>query len=314
MADYPLPPWLSPAAAQGWGSLEAQAVHTRVQAGLERDRMAQQSTMASIEAQQRQEQLGQEVQLKQQQLAQSAQQAAAQLAATAKAHEETLQQQALIQGQRIAIDQAYKTSQLSLAQQRNDISQKTFDAKTKDAADRFAATQTFQKSMLPPEEGGEGLSAEKAALKYMAPYMTGTEVGRLSAQPGPFTMGAPVAIPGLPNKTAVQTSRDHFQIMDAPNTATNAPGAIPVPGDSGTIGYWVTPPGGGKAQWQPVQKTSDTDLAGLVAAKKAEAGKTNAPVAAPKAEGGYKLGVVYKGGLRYLGGDPHNESSWEKVK
>ena len=31
-----------------------------------------------------------------------------------------------------------------------------------------------------------------------------------------------------------------------------------------------------------------------------------------EAKGGYKIGTVYKG-LRYLGGDPHNESNWEPI-
>lgn len=35
---------------------------------------------------------------------------------------------------------------------------------------------------------------------------------------------------------------------------------------------------------------------------------------APKAMGGYKIGTVYKGGLKYLGGDPNDQSNWETVK
>ncbi len=36
--------------------------------------------------------------------------------------------------------------------------------------------------------------------------------------------------------------------------------------------------------------------------------------AAPQAVGGYIIGRLYKGGLRYLGGDPKLEESWEKLK
>ena len=44
-------------------------------------------------------------------------------------------------------------------------------------------------------------------------------------------------------------------------------------------------------------------------------GKTDktAP-AAPQEMGGYKINTVYKGGLKYLGGDPNDESSWQKAQ
>ncbi len=44
----------------------------------------------------------------------------------------------------------------------------------------------------------------------------------------------------------------------------------------------------------------------------ASGGDINAPY--PKASGGYKIGAKYKGGLKYLGGDPNDEASWEKVQ
>jgi DNA polymerase III alpha subunit (gram-positive type) len=34
----------------------------------------------------------------------------------------------------------------------------------------------------------------------------------------------------------------------------------------------------------------------------------------PKAVGGYKIGTIYKGGLKYLGGDPNSQDSWEQSK
>ena len=33
-----------------------------------------------------------------------------------------------------------------------------------------------------------------------------------------------------------------------------------------------------------------------------------------EASSGYKIGATYKGGLKYLGGDPNDESSWEKTE
>lgn len=36
--------------------------------------------------------------------------------------------------------------------------------------------------------------------------------------------------------------------------------------------------------------------------------------AGKKAEGGYKIGARYKGGLKYLGGDPNDQSNWERAE
>jgi hypothetical protein len=48
---------------------------------------------------------------------------------------------------------------------------------------------------------------------------------------------------------------------------------------------------------------------------KAEKQITADKPAAPKAAmGGYKINTVYKGGLKYLGGDPKDQNNWEKVQ
>lgn len=293
MANYPIPQWITPNAALGYGELAGAASRAALNAQLSRERMAQESVQTAIEAQARSQQLAQQTAL----------------------HQQELNRQHTLDQQRIAIDQAYKQQVIDLRGQDEALAQQEFIQKTKQAADRFTATQNFQKALLPTEQGGEGLSPDKAALKYISPYMTGDALGRLASSPGKFTLGAPVNIPGIDNKKALQTSPNHFQLIDTPVTSTNAPEAVPVEGDDGTIGYWVTPPGGGKAHWTGRQKTS-----GLEAAMKAyqaqKGGSKDEDKAAPerKAEGGYKVGTVYKGGLRYLGGNPQDESSWEKVK
>jgi hypothetical protein len=38
------------------------------------------------------------------------------------------------------------------------------------------------------------------------------------------------------------------------------------------------------------------------------------PAAAKTAMGGYKVNTIYKGGLKYLGGDPKDQNNWEKVQ
>src|ERR1700744_261925 len=173
MADYPLPPWLTPQAAQGWGELAGQAARARLNAGLERERMQQQSAQFAIEAVRRFQQA----------------------AAEAKARKEGLEYDHTMEQQKIAIDQQYKQQQLSIAQQDEQLAQQQFAQKTADAAKKFTANQSFQKAILPKEQGGEGLNATEAALKYMAPYMTGTEIGRLSAIPKDFKPGATAEIP-----------------------------------------------------------------------------------------------------------------------
>lgn len=288
--EYPLPPWLSPSAAQGYGALYGEAQRAALSAQLARERMAQESAQAGMEAQARKEALAQQMQFRQQ----------------------ALQQEQMRQDQRIAIDQAYKEAEVGLRENALDTANRRLQMQADTAAKRFAATQNFQKAILPAEQGGEGLNPQQAALKYMAPYMTGDQVGRLSTAPGDFKIGAPLNIPGVPGKSAIETSRGHYRIIDVPSTVTNMPDAVPVKGDDGTIGYWVTPPGGGKPHWQVAPKT--TGLAEMVNEYKKQKGVAPAAAPARKAEGGYKVGAVYKGGLRYLGGDPKDEQSWEKVK
>lgn len=322
MAEYPLPPWLSPSASQGWGELEGQAARSRAQIQLERERLSQQAAQAAAESAQRSQEI----------------------AVSNKARQDQINYEHLMEQQKVAIDQAYKQQLVGLKQQDMDLADREFAKKTTDAAARFSANQAFQKALLPADQGGEGLDPQKAALKYIAPYMSGTEVGRLASVPGPFSlgdaqdisgapgrkaietsrghyqvlnlpedfqMGQPNTIPGIPGKQAVQTSRGHYQIIDVPSTVTNSPNALPVKGDDGeTIGY-ITQIPGEKAHFS-ANRTSTSDLSSIL---KARQNGTNAPTDnARKAVGAYKIGTVYKGGLRYLGGDPNDEASWEKVK
>jgi hypothetical protein len=219
MAEYPLPSWLTPQAAQGWGELAGQAARARLNAGLERDRMAQQSAQFAIEANQRSQEL----------------------AAQTKAHQDALNYEHIVDQQKIAIDQAYKQQQLALSQQDEQLAQQQFALKAADAARKFTANQNFQKAILPKEQGGEGLSATEAALKYMAPFMTGTEMGRLSAIPKDFKPGATTQIPGASSEGLVQVAPNRWEkYATIPQTITNAPTAMDVTNSAGdTIGYEI---------------------------------------------------------------------------
>lgn len=69
--------------------------------------------------------------------------------------------------------------------------------------------------------------------------------------------------------------------------------------------------------WVPLKEDPNAVLADAL--RDRIAGRTNAPAsggrsaATPKAMGGYKIGTIYSG-LRYLGGDPNLESSWQPTK
>jgi len=299
MANYPLPPWLSPSAAQGYGELAQHAQSIALDNQIQRDRLSQQASQFAVETQQRSQEI----------------------AAANAAKQEQLNYEHQLEQQKMQIEQQYKQQQIALQAQDLDLANKQFQAKTDEAAKKFTANQAFQKAMLPKDQGGEGMTAAAAALKYMSPYMTGTEVGRMAAIPGEFKPGATMAVPNGLNEQLVQVGPNHWvKSATIPKTTTNAPEPIEVTGkDGAVIGYWVIPPAGGAPHWQAKTGT-DNGLQGAIDKRKQElAGGTKASTAVDKtattkkAEGGYKIDTIYKGGLRYLGGDPNDESSWEKV-
>lgn len=212
--DYTLPNWLGPQAALGWGELAGQAARARLNAGLERDRMAQQSAQFAIEANMRSQQLAQET----------------------KAHQDALNYQHMLDQQRIAIDQQYKQQQVGLREQAIQLASDRFQNQTQSAAQKYAATQAFQKAILPKEQGGEGLSSTEAALKYMAPYMTGDAMGKLAGNGAAdeYSPGATIMIPG--GGTMVNTGGKRWQVLPGvPQTVSQPPEPLEVKDDSGKV-------------------------------------------------------------------------------
>jgi hypothetical protein len=293
MANYPIPPWLNPSAAQGYGALAGEASRAELSAEIQREKMSQEAAQSSIEMQQRSQEI----------------------AAANEAKKQQLDYEHQMEQQKNAIEQQYRQQQIGLQTQDLDLAKKQFQAKTEEASKKFTANQAFQKAVLPKEQGGEGLTPTQAALKYMSPYMTGTELGRLAALPGDFKPGNTFAIPNSP-ESLVQVSPTRWEkYATIPQTLTNAPTALPVSDPEGNdVGHVIQIPG-----QKPIfrgKTGSGDDIETILKKRQQEKNKSTAVDTKKqrKAEGGYKIGVVYKGGLKYLGGDPNDESSWEKVK
>ncbi len=293
MANYPIPPWLNPSAAQGYGEIAGQANRAALSAQLEREQLSQKAAQFSIEAQQRSEET----------------------AAANAARQQQLDVEHQMEQQKIAIEQSYKQQQVGLQAADLDLAQKQFQAKTDQASRQYTANQAFQKAILPKEQGGEGLSTTQAALKYMSPYMTGTELGRLAATPADFKPGNTFPIPNSPEGLVQVAPNRWVKYASTPQTLTEAPTALPVPDTEGnTVGHVIQLPG-----QKPIyrEKTGTGDSIDEILKKRLQEKNKSTTVDKPKerkAQGGYKIGVVYKGGLKYLGGDPTDEKSWEKVK
>lgn len=263
MANYPIPPWLNPAAAQGYGELAGQASRAALSAEIQREKMSQDAAQFSIESQQRSQEIAAANQAKQEQLA----------------YEHQLEQQ------KNAIETSYRQQQLSLQQQGLELSQNQFQAKTNEAAKKFTANQAFQKALLPKEQGGEGLTSTQAALKYMSPYMTGTELGRLSALPGDFKPGNTFAIPNSP-ESLVQVSPTRWEkYATIPSTLTNAPTALSVSDPEGnSVGHVIQIPG-----QKPIfrgETSSGNDLASIIKQREKAQGKDKVSTAVDTAKSG----------------------------
>ena len=293
---YAIPPWVGPNAALGYGELAGGAQRAALSAQLERERMSQQAAQSALETQQRSQQLAQENQ----------------------ARQNELNYNHIVDQQKLAIEQAYKDQTLGLQKQDQELAQKQFQAKTDLAAKAYMDDQKFQKGMIPKDQGGEGLTAIQSALKYKSGSMSATELGRLSAlERPPATVRPAQDVPGLPGYKAFDTGKGTFELRPTiPDVMTSAPSAIPVTDENGNvIAHYGINPATHKPELIRMEKGTGFDLKEAVNERAKELGITPGEPRSTdrKAQGGYKIGTVYKGGLRYIGGDPKDEKSWENV-
>jgi hypothetical protein len=141
------------------------------------------------------------------------------------------------------------------------------------------------------QEGPQGLTQVRPPNPPPPEMQTVTEVTpavkEVPGSPGvPGSKGLPVlgwgsqpAIPAVPAQAAKP------EIRTTRKVPISAPGSVqpPATAGTGTIPPVVAPP--------------------------------NTLTTGPRqAMGGYKIGTTYRGGLKYIGGDPKLESSWEKTK
>ncbi len=265
--DYPLPPWLSPQASQGWGGLALDAAKSRANVQMHRDQMAQQSAQFAIEAQQKSQQAAQE----------------------AQANQDALNYNHLMEQQKIAIDQAYKQQQASMEQGRLEVEQGRFTAATQQAAAQHTGMTNYQNSQVPKEKGGEGLTEPQARLKYLVPIMTPDAAARDAVDTIPFDIGNPIPIPGHPDLDAIHTSRNSIQLVPKPPGAiTNAPTVINVPGPNGeSLGNFIQLPNQ-KPIFSKAEKMTESEKEEAELNKKAAGGKGSQYKSADDVRAAYK--------------------------
>ncbi len=214
-----------------------------------------------------------------------------------QARQEVTQREMQLQQQKLAQDKALKEAQIGLRQQQLQELQKVNAFKTQQAAQKFAQQQQYNRLV---QSGVDPM----AAL-----YQAG--------------MGTPAtAIAGQKEKDAAErfaeTKRRHTELHEEAQARLAKPGAgvePPVPRFS-NVPLNPDQPEGAK-----VSMRADSPMVNQVMGTNAPAwAGTNymargmsAPAPSPKPGKGYKVGAVYKGGLRYMGGDPQDENSWEKI-
>jgi hypothetical protein len=214
MPNYTLPQWLDPSAAQGYGALAGEASRAALTAQLQREKMAQDAAQSSMEMQQKSQQIAAENAQQQQQYQQSFQ---ANQAALAQQHE--------VEQQKLAITNAYQQQQIALRNDAVNVQRDKLNNQIAQAAKQHDSIQKYQKSKLPIDQGGEGLTDEEAFSKYVLPGMSANEAGKAITQSN-FKPGTVIPIQGSENQALVQVSPGHNQVITLPQKDANIPSTV----------------------------------------------------------------------------------------
>ena len=108
---------------------------------------------------------------------------------------------------------------------------------------------------------------------------------------------------------AAATSDLKALLASQPPTGGTGTSALPPVAPQG----YASPPGGGAMVPLPPTPAPPSSDGSAAASLKSTTGTSPLPESR-KAVGDYKIGATYKGGWKYLGGDPNDEASWQKIQ
>lgn len=263
------------------------------------------STASQIRAEQNR--LQQEQQQQAARLQQASQEESQRLAQVKQEHD--------LQQQRIQVSAAYNQQKAALRKQQLDQVEAVNNQKTKAAARQFQARQMWQQEFgridadttLTDEQKD---AAKSRAAMRLAPVMgtPGNELAATLRDLRPPKPTVPASVQDKGEFWQVTEPTGAVQIHPKPRSgADKDPNVKVVLDDSGSL---VSMP---KSQAMQVIPSLPPELQTNAVNKAVISGKT-ADSSSRQAVGKYKIGAVYKGGLKYLGGDPSDEANWEKTK
>lgn len=195
----------------------------------------------------------------------------------AQARAATLKREQTMQQQELATRTAYQQAQIGLKKQQLDQIAQMNAAKTKAAAAKLQDQHGFASDIA------GGMNIEQALFRH--PTLS-TPQAAIAAHKDALDLGQQRL--DL-SRQRLEDAQQNFQARQ------NKPQKI------GTQRTTTTDPSNPN-----VSTATERDIFG------SPGGLT--PPKAREAVGKYKIGAIYKGGLKYLGGDPKDEDSWEKVK
>lgn len=241
----------------------------------------------------------------------------AEVSARLQAQAQQNAQDRALEQQKLAVTQAYHRQQIDLRKEQLNQAEQVNAQKTQAAAKQFEAKQAWAKGNDQIDNNPNLTDEQKDAAKTklimsLAPQMgmAGTEASSMLRDLRPLKAQIPASVKDVGD--FVQVTQPNGQIIlhpkpkvtaektTDPNVKVNLPGQTAPITMSRSQAQAVIPTLPKELQDDPVNKS--------VMSAGAPRGTSR------QAVGKYKIGATYKGGLKYLGGDPTDEASWQKVQ